>query len=370
MPRSFRLSATKLRQCSEAPALSDFAPDQLTLELLQSEHVQFQWIGPRLLHIANRIRSSGGSRDDYQRWVTSSHLWMSYQGSTRDSIADQGRHLESAWRKSADSKPFELDDALADLEDRVRSARWTGRAGSRNRAVALAFIGFCRDRNCFTRSISSYELAKHTAGMSQKPVHNALRALVELGLLARIERSDRRSSSRSANRYQINLYWKPPLGMRPRVVDCGPTPVDHSGDPLPDPVSDLRSTCKYSLSSLRDPNRDLWSSKGLGQTPGRVYDALADEPATVRELSDRAGLGVEATRRAARKLADHCLAGERPGKPVRYFKVETPLHAVEHAIGCAGYVERAIEKLNRRQEANRQGYPSNYTNELRGPQIA
>ena len=328
--------------------MSEFEPDQFTLDMLGSEHRQFEWIGPRLLAVASRIRNSGGSKQDFTVWVKASYLWQSYQGCTRDSAAAQGRSLEGAWRASADSKPFDLEVALADLEDRATRARWTGRSGSRNRAVALAFIGFCRDRNCFTRTISSYELSKYTAGMSPMTVGRALADLVEVGLLSKVDRTDKRVSSRSTSRYQLNLYWKPErLGAAPGL------PSLNSG-------TDAMSTCKYSLPQIRR-NRDLWSFRGLGQTAGRVYEALADEPATVGELSARAGLSDQSTRRAVAKLADNCLAGVLPGRPVRYFKVETPLSAVEEMLGCTGYVESVIAKTTQRQAANRAGYPANYS---------
>jgi hypothetical protein len=322
-----------------------FEPDQATFDILGAEHVQFGWIGPRLLSVANRIRASGGSKQDYQIWVRASHLWRSYQGSTRDSTTDQGRALEGAWRKSAESEPFDAEQTLSDLAERISSSRWVGRSGSRNRAVALAFVGFCQERNCFTRTISSYELSKHTAGMSPSTVRNAMVDLVELGLLRRIDRTDKRTSSRSTGRYEINLKWT-------GVV---------AESTSPSYTTESKSTSNTSLITLCNNTRDLWSSRGLGQTAGRVYNALADEPATLKELSDKAGLSYQATRHATAKLADHCLAGVLQGRPSRYFKVETPLSVVEDLIGCSGYVDHVIAKTERRQEANKRGYPSNYT---------
>ncbi|WP_457145140.1 hypothetical protein [Mycobacterium sp. URHB0021] len=327
--------------------MTDFDPDSTTLRLLQAEHQNGVWVGKELLPIANRIRNAGGSEDDFMHWVKVSNLWCSYTGSTSDSASDQRRHLASAWDKSERSKPFDLEDALTNLEDRISRGYWTGRSGSRNRAVALAFVGFCRDHNCFTRTMSRYELSKHTAGMSPNTVGKGLDALVEMKLLSLEDRTDKRTSSRSTTRYQINFYWKPERlgGADPEITNS---------------VNDSRSTSKYSLTPLRS-NRDLWSYRGLGETAGRVYQALADEPATVRELSAKAGLSEQSARRAAEKLADHCLAGLMPGRPVRYFKVETPLGVIEDSLGCTGYVEHVIAKTERRQQANRLGYPANYT---------
>jgi hypothetical protein len=46
--------------------------------------------------------------------------------------------------------------------------------------------------------------------------------------------------------------------------------------------------------------------------------------------------------------------------PARYFKVETPLPAVEEMLGCSGYVDHVIAQTEARQQANRIGYPSAY----------
>lgn len=108
----------------------------------------------------------------------------------------------------------------------------------------------------------------------------------------------------------------------------------------------------------------MWSSRGLGLTAGRVYAVLADEPATVREISERAGVTDGQARRAVAKLADHALAGIIPGRPARYFKVETPLYAVADMLGCTGYVEHVIRRTEAWQEANRIGFPSAYSRRL------
>ncbi len=326
----------------------EFEPDQGTLDLLRSEYEHI-WIGPKLLAAADGIRRSGGSEQDYLRWVLASNLWLTYEGNTRASATARKRNLTGAWDRAERSEPFELDEALAKLIERIASSRWVGRSGSRNRAVALAFAEFCRDHNCFTRTISCYELSKHTAGISPSTVNKALADLVNLGLLSRVERTDKRTSNRSTSRYKLNLRWNTEACSLLR-----PSGLSQKS------VSDTRSTDKDSLSRLRSNTGDLWSSRGLGQTAGRVYEALADVPATVAELSDRAGLSQQQTRRAAGRLFDHSLAGEMPGKPVRYFKTETPLGLVEDQLGCAGYVEYVISRTEQRQAVNRLGYPGSY----------
>jgi hypothetical protein len=345
---SRRTEAESFRTAMQS-ALLEFEPDQRTVDLLGQEHHHGTWIGPRLLDIANRIRNQGGSEDDYRRWVMSSYLWRDYTSSTSDSAAAQRRTLASSWDKSETSLPFDLADALPALYDRIASALWVGRSGSRNREVALAFVRFCWEHNCFTRTISSYELSKRTAGLSPATVGRALLDLINLGLLFKIERTDRRASKRSTCRYQVNLRWTDPKSV------LKPPKGNH--------VTEARNTCKYSLPHLRDNagQDDLWSSRGLGLTAGRVYVVLADEPATVREISKRAGVSDGQARRAVAKLADHCLAGTIPGRPARYFKVETPLYAIADMLGCAGYVDHVIDQTEARQQANRIGYPSAYS---------
>lgn len=330
-----------------------FEPDETTWKLLQAEHSNGTWVGVELLPIANRVRNLGGSWEDFERLIRASTLWGSYIGSTGDPGRRQLKHLDSAWDKSESSKPFDLDEALSDLGDRIANARWTGQSGSRNRAVALAFVEFCAENNCFTRTMSSYELSKWTAGFSQKTVHRALVDLIKLGLLVKVDRTDRRASSRTANRYQLNLWWKPKVAQatsRPRGA----------GMPAPNVIGDLRNTSKNSLSQLCLSRRDLWSSRGLGQTAHRVFEVLSDTPQTVREISEQAGLSAGAARNAAKKLADNCLAGCVPGRPVRFFKADTPLDAVEESLGVSGYIEFKKAQTEERQLANRVGYPANY----------
>ena len=335
--------------------MQPFEPDETIWKLLQAEHSNGTWVGQELLPIANRVRNLGGSWRDFERLVRASHLWASYTGSTGDAASRQLKHLDSAWDKSESSKPFNLEEALSDLGGRIANARWTGQSGSRNRAVALAFTGFCAENNCFTRTISSYELSKWTAGFSQKTVHRALVDLVKLGILVKVDRTDRRASSRTTNRYQLNLWWKPKVAQA--TCRHGGTAVA-----VPRVIGDLKNTGKNSLSQLWLSRRDLWSSRGLGQTAHRVYEVLSDTPLTVREIGERSGLSSGAARNAAKKLADNCLAGTAPGRPIRFFKVDTPLAAVEDALSVSGYIDFVIARTEQLQLANRVGYPGNYTN--------
>jgi hypothetical protein len=327
-----------------------FEPDRFLLERLGAEHQNGTWVGRELLPVATRIRELGGDEDDYQRWATTSHLWNSYVYSTGDTVAEQKRSLEGAWVAAGRSKPWDLEDALTELAARVRS--YTGwpnpRTASRDRVVALAFIAFCIDRNCYTRTISSYELAKHTPGMSQKSVHRALVALLDLGLLLDVERTDRRTSTRSTRRYRLFLRWE-----QPRTSAMSSVPPGDLFTP------DLRNSCKSTLSHERK-DRDLWSWKGAGYAALRVWEVLTDEPMTVQEVSSTTGQSEQAARRCLKKLFDLGLAGEMPGRPKRYFKTEMPLSALEDALGITGTVDQARAKIKLMQEQNRKAYPNTY----------
>lgn len=346
----------------------EFDPDRFLLERLGAEHQNGTWVGKELLPIANAVRQLGGDDEDYERWVKASHLWTSYIHSTSDRVTDQERSLESAWRRSIRARPFDLDEALHDLEDRVRRhTRWPNpRTASRDRAVALAFIRFCIDRNCYTRTISSYELAKYTPGMSQRSVHRALMALLDLRLLQDVDRGDRRPSTRSTRRYRLNLYWQVSLhtAPTPRALQVPSPSSSGLQDPLPvNGATDLRSTCKSTLSQERRSgveNRDLWSRKGLGPGAFRVWEAVGDEPLTAKEISARTGQSERSVRAFASKLADACLAGIKPGRPKLYFRVDTPLEVLEDVLGCAGYVDRVRARIEHQQEANRAAWPGTY----------
>lgn len=69
----------------------------------------------------------------------------------------------------------------------------------------------------------------------------------------------------------------------------------------------------------------------------------------------------DAARHALVKLTNNCLAGTIPGRPVKYFRVDTPLDVVADSLGVAGYVEHQRQKIELRQYANRMGYPKSYS---------
>lgn len=330
--------------------MEPFDIDQTTLELLGAEHRNGTWIGTELLPIANRIRNRGGSEEDFLQWVLPSHLWTTYVGSTSDSVSAQRRSLSGVWPKSANSKPFELEEALSDLAGRIASCtRWPNpRSASRDRTVALAFVGFCIEHNCFTRTISTYELAKLTPGMGQKTVHRALMALLDLGLLKEIDRTDRRASNRSTRRYQVNLHWKPEgFPKAQRGVS----------------TNDLMNTGKHSLSHELIPPHDVWSRRGLGPSAQRVFELLSDETCTARQISEKTGMSVVSVKRYLKILSENCLAGIKPGAPgeaSQYFRVDTPLDAVADALGIFGHVEIKRWEIEQRQAANQAAYPSSY----------
>jgi hypothetical protein len=336
-----------------------FEPDELTLELLGAEHQIGEWVGRELLPIASRIRGLGGNEDDYKRWVLSSHLWMTYVGFTRDRVKKQDTNLESAWAQAAKNKPFDLEDALTELAARIKAYTcWNARTGSRDRAVALALVEFCIEHNCFTRTLSSYELSKWTAGMAPMTVGRALLALADYGLIREVQRTDRRTSVRSAKRYRVNLQWA--AGSRLPTLDRGVT------------NNVARSTGIASLQQELYPPSDLWSRRGLGPGAQRVYEALSDEHVTARELTELTGLPRRSAKRYAEILADHCLAGIVPAAPggvPRYFRVDTPLDAVADAFGLRGYIDGKRQEVEQRQQANAAAYPGAYRGRRATPEV-
>jgi hypothetical protein len=116
------------------------------------------------------------------------------------------------------------------------------------------------------------------------------------------------------------------------------------------------------------PTRLVVARGRLGLTAGRVHEALTDEPTTVAGLAQRAGLSGRAPHRAVVRLADVCLAGVMPGRPVRYFAVEAPMGVLAQALGCDGTypgVSRLTEIL---QAENREKYAGAYRHDTQSPQ--
>jgi hypothetical protein len=60
-------------------------------------------------------------------------------------------------------------------------------------------------------------------------------------------------------------------------------------------------------------------------------------------------------------LFDNCLAVELPGKPHRWLRAAyPPVEVLANGIGCAGALADRIERIEKRQKANRIAYPSTY----------
>lgn len=312
-----------------------------TLLLLQSEHDPGTWIGPALLTIANDFRSFGGSWEQYENIVRLSYLWMSYEGFTADTATERYRNLERAWNKSFRPKPFDLHESLDELRARVRAAPWTGRTGSRDLAVLLAFIDLCQDGNCFTHTVSKYELSKWTAGFTPDTTGRALLSLLDKGTpLHRASRTDIRETARSTRAYTLNLDWRAPRG--------GPFLSGvHASMSTPGRLIDA-SVPDSLLTS------DVWSSSGLGQTAGRVFEVLNTEDwMTRKDIASVAGMSEDMARRATDRLYDSGLVVRIGQRPVKYRRAEdVDLRMVAQALGCAGAIDQAVEKVIMRQEAN------------------
>jgi len=312
-------------------------------EILSSEHNHNEWIGPKLLAVANYFRSDALDRDDYERWVLASFLWSSYEDSTRDSVTEQRRNLERAWEKSSETKPFDLHESLTTLRRRVVEARWPGRAGPRDRAVALSFIDFCQENNCFTRTLSSYELAKWTPGFSPRTVDRGLQALEVRGLLTVVPRTDTTPGKRTTVQRQLNLDWR----------DLSSFIPERSLDDVSDAISTVGRLIASDTSTTELVAHDLWSNKGLGQSPGRVYQVLGPEFVTLKTVAAQARMTESATRRALGKLYEHGLVMRRGRRPVEYRRNEdmTP-DLIADALGVTGAIKANVEKIIARQEAN------------------
>jgi hypothetical protein len=117
------------------------------------------------------------------------------------------------------------------------------------------------------------------------------------------------------------------------------------------------------LSQELPPPSDLWSRKGLGPGAQRVYEVLTDELVTARSIADQTGMTTPSVKRYLRILAEHCLAGSKPGAPgdaTLYFRVDTPLDAVADSVGIYGHIEIKRWEIERRQHANHTAFPGSY----------
>ncbi len=320
------------------------APSARALELLGSEY-DHQWPGPTLLSVANHFRHDGLDWEDYERWVRSSYFWTTYEDSTTSTESERIRILDSAWLKSGERTTFELDDTLADLAKSVIDAQWYGRKGIRARAVALAFIDFCREHNCFTRTISHYEVAKWTPGFSAERTRKGIADLVEIGFLRSVYRTG--ESRRSTRRYQVNLDWSPVMGTGSELVSLNVA--------MSSPGRLITSFGETETLSLTDTllDHDVWSHRGLGQSVGLVFIELTEDWQDVQTIAANCGKSQGAARKSLERLYDVGLVMKKTGRPVLYRAVDEPdLDLIAGAIGATGAIEQNVVSLVARQEAN------------------
>lgn len=323
--------------------------DPAALQILDSEY-DHTFVGGKLLSVANYCRHAGIGEDDIEDLIRSSQLWVSFEDSTSMAERNRDKLLDSAIQKSRRSGEFELSDALEEMWEKANRAEFTGRNGSRDRAVLLAFIGFCWEHNCFTRTISTYELATYTNGIGPKPVGKALTALTEeYGKpLREVERRDNPSGRRPARRYRLNLEWTPP---------GGPTNIVRQRP------NEIR---KNTLGPTRpifgeDVHEDVWTRGGLGETSRRVYDFLDSAPDgwfTFQELAEHTGMSKDMAKRATVKLFDYGLAARRSrnrnsrGKPPFEYQraVDIDMEKLADYLGVSGVVERRVYGIRLRQD--------------------
>lgn len=333
------------------------APDNRLYELLSAEHQFGRWVGKELLPIWRKVRELDGDEEDYERLVRSSHLWMSYQSTTSDSVAQQERSLFTPLSVNlpAYSAGWDLETALTQLIDRVRAFnRWPNpRTAARNRAVAIGFLTFCIEHNGYTKTVSTYEIAKYTPAISQKSVDRALRELVDLGLLIRVDEHLRGGGSRRTRRYRVFLSWGmgSPVGLprEQQACACGSVPSRRELF-----RADLMNMCKCSLSHDGTHHPDVWSRGGLGLRCQQVYEALTDTPVSVKALSERLGVSRSCVSKSLTRLFDVGLAGFKPeARSKLWFRVSTPLDAVAELLGVSGVADRHRQKIELMQSDQR-----------------
>lgn len=333
------------------------APDKRLYELLSAEHQFGKWVGKELLPIWKKVRELDGDEDDYERLVRSSHLWMSYTSTTSDSVADQERSLFTplSVNVQAYSSGWDLETTLTRLIDRVKVFnKWPNpRTAARNRAVAIGFLTFCIEQNGYTKTVSTYEIAKYTPAVSQKSVDRALRELVDLGLIIPMDDHLRNAKSRRTRRYRVFLNWG--IGTTPAVVPQEQQACACASVPRRELFgADLMSSCKCSLSHDGTLPHEVWSRGGLGLRCQQVYEALTDTPATVKALASAIGASRSCVSKALNRLFDAGLAGFKPeGRSRLWFRVSAPLDAVADLLGVSGVADRHRQKIELQQADQR-----------------
>jgi DNA-binding transcriptional ArsR family regulator len=332
--------------------------DPIALALLDSEY-DHTFIGRKLLSAANYCRHAGIGEDAAEDLIRSSHLSITYQASTSSNERKQDKAMSSAIRKAYRGSDFELSDSLSALWERVSSAAWTGRNGSRDRAVLLAFIWFCWEHNCFTRTLSTYELAAHTDGLSPGTVSRALASLVTNHgrPLTVVPRKDRRPSRRSAQQYRLRLDWHPSGGAQG---------ISGTGRAI---------SSRQNLLPHDDGYSDLWSPAGLGETARRLWDVVDHHGPegpwlSLAELAKVSGMTGDMARRAMDKLFEYGLVARRPRgkyddrpsgrcKPAAEYRRgwDVDYEILAYVLGVQGAVQQRTDAIRYRQEANRASLP-------------
>lgn len=243
---------------------------------------------------------------------------------------DPGKLLSGAWSAAEVRwKPPEggsdlARQQLATVDARIRSRPWTGRTGTRDRAVALAVVAYGCDvvgSTQFAVSVRSLELL---AGYRYPAISKALIDLRRLGLLKRIGPT---SNPRHASEYRVNVGWEEAKSRVERTLHPTATECSVSGTPVFVHPAFLRGA--------------------LGPSTGRVYYGMTDGTKAT-EIAAAVGVTPGSAVYNLRKLVDAGLV-TRTGH--KYARTAVPgLDAIAEQAGTADWIDRTRDRHQRERE--------------------
>lgn len=290
--------------------------------------------------IATQAMNAGLTEDEFIQLVEDSDFAYAFATENGRDRSDRLRsrllkvwdRVEQVWTPPLGSAA-DVRDKLAALSARVGESPWTGRTGSKDRAVALALVSWAHEVGVWTLDASTRELSVR-AGVARATAGRSLDRLSALGLV----RPDTNArASRNAQRWIINLGWTAKGQTEPHK-----------------PFPPITESCGLTM-SLQGTGHPVFCGSALGQTSERVWLDLTEHgESTVAGVADRLGLNPKTVRRCLSKLASNQLVCSTDSRPARYWvdpSVDAEhLDKVADSYGALDWVERTSERYQRERD--------------------
>jgi DNA-binding transcriptional ArsR family regulator len=232
---------------------------------------------------------------------------------------------------------YEVTVAVARIRDAVDAVpgRWSGRAGSVDRAIVMGVIGVALRIPKLELSVAVRQAAD-AAGVEVGTAARALRRLAERGDFLRLVEP---GVGRRAATYR--LVERPETEQSSVPERTEPVCVDE---------------CL---------NHDAWTERGgLGKTKGRIHGLLGTEPIRTDELARLLGVAPRSVRAHLTVLRRFDLANWK-GRDVGWIRGPASLDEVARALGVAG---RGVDRQTR-HAADRAAWHKRYETERKEAQV-